>query len=92
MINLGTESWLAMRLGQHGAGVFTGLTDPAIRRERVRAAITDNGLQCVIVGANDRKPENYSQAFERIYGEPLSPPTRKARATQATQPSHGDSP
>lgn len=79
MIHLNAEAWLAKRLGEHGAGVFTGLTDPDIRRERIREAITANLLELVIIGATDRKPETYEQAFERVYGEPLKATKRKAR-------------
>lgn len=33
---LDREAWLAKRLGDHGvAEIFAGLTDPAVRRERV---------------------------------------------------------
>jgi hypothetical protein len=66
------ESYLARRLKDHGVLVFIGVTDPAIRKERFRKAILEGGKDCVIVGRNTAgKVENYSQLFQRIYGEPL---------------------
>lgn len=78
------ELYLAKRLGDHGAGVFTGLTDPAIRRERIRAAILEHGLELVILGrGKDKKPESYAQVFERLYGEPLNGSKRQPRKASA---------
>lgn len=80
MIDLDAEAWLATRLGNHGVEVFIGLTDFDTRRERIRSAITANQLELVIVGANERKPETYAQAFERVYREPLAAAKRKSRS------------
>jgi hypothetical protein len=68
---LDREAWLAQRLGEHGAGIFTGLTDRDVRRERIRAAIVEHGLEAVIVGRHEGRPETYAQVFERLYGTPL---------------------
>lgn len=67
------ELYFIARLKDHGAQIMTGVTDPTIRRERIRKAILDNGLDAVIFGRNrgTGKPDTYSQAFERFYGEPL---------------------
>lgn len=65
------EIWLAGRLAAHGCEIFTGDTDPAIRRDRFRKAIRDNLLGLVVVGQKDGKPMDYATAFESLYGEPL---------------------
>ena len=66
------EAWLAKRLEQHGCEIFAGLTDPAIRRERIRAAIIEHNLAAVVLGRGaDGKPENYEVVFKRLYGQPL---------------------
>jgi len=72
--HLDREAWLAQRLGEHGAGVFTGITDRDVRRERIRAAILEHGLTEVIVGRHEGKPQTYAQVFERLYGTPLDGP------------------
>lgn len=69
------ERWLIRRLGEHGTTVLNGVTDEALRIERVRAAITENGLEHVICGSVKGKPSSYSQAFVRLYRQPL---TRKS--------------
>ena len=72
------EAFIVRRLADHGRQVFTGVTDPAIRRERIRQAILDGKLEAAIIGKNAAgKAETYSQLFERLYGEPLTPKTRK---------------
>lgn len=65
------EMWLATRLKAHGAAIFTGDTDPALRRDRFRKAIRDNLLGLVVVGQKDGKPMDYAAAFESLYGEKL---------------------
>lgn len=64
------ESWLTQRLKDHGCDPYSGGPNPEYR-DRLRAAILDNGMQRVIVGRHAGKPENYAQSFERLYGEPL---------------------
>ena len=71
MTELHHELWLAQRLQRHGVAVFAGDTTPAVRRERMRAAILEHCLSAVIAGSRQRKPETYAQVFERLYGEPL---------------------
>lgn len=69
---LDAELWLVGRLRDHIAQIFTGDTDPAVRKERIRRAIVNAELQSVILGKNAAgKTENYTEAFERLYGEPL---------------------
>jgi hypothetical protein len=68
------ESYFVKRLGEHGQTVYLVRTDPDDRRERIRAAIMVGHLECTILGRrSDGKPENYADAFERLYGEPLTP-------------------
>jgi hypothetical protein len=73
------EAWLARRLlDQTGVDVFTGTTDPTIRRERIRAAILEHSLATIVLGKGaEGKPENYSQIFQRLYGAPLIEPNSK---------------
>jgi hypothetical protein len=68
------ESYFVRRLKDHGRTVFAGVSDPGIRRERIRAAILEGGLDVAIIGRRpDQKPETYAAAFQRFYGEPLEP-------------------
>lgn len=74
------EMFFAKRLADHGVRIFEGLTDPATRKERIRAAILEARLDCTIIGrAPSGKPETYSQSFGRFYGEPLVPSQRKGK-------------
>jgi hypothetical protein len=69
---LDAEMWLLGRLQHHLAQVFTGATDPDVRRERVRRAIVLGELDKIILGKRaDGKAETYEDAFLRLYGEPL---------------------
>lgn len=75
------ELWLLGRLQHHIAQIFTGTTDPDIRKERVRRAIILGELDAIILGKRaGGGSENYSQAFERLYGEPLHKPKAKVKA------------
>lgn len=66
------EAYLERRLGEHGARIEEGLTDAAIRKARMRAAITTAGLADVVIGkGRDGKPMLYREAFAHVYGEPL---------------------
>jgi len=70
--NIFDEAWLAKRMLDHrGPDVFDGITDPDIRKERFRAAIKQCGLECVVIGAKNKKPVNWRDAFESLYGESL---------------------
>lgn len=72
MIQLHDEAWLAKRMLDHrGPDVFDGTTDTNTRKQRFREAIKHCGLECVVIGAKDRKPVNWRAAFEALYGEPL---------------------
>lgn len=76
--NFDQETFLAKRLKDHGMGIFTGVTDPAIRKDRFRQAITAGGLRSVIVGKNTSgKAETYEDLFARIYNEPFEPKKAK---------------
>lgn len=71
---LAAEQWLAKRLTRHGVLVdpFTGVTDTAIRKQRIRDAIAKFDVAQVICGRNQAgKPMTYAQAFEKLYGEKL---------------------
>ncbi len=71
------ELWLAKRLAQHSAltdpeGIFASVSDPATRKERIRAAIHAKGISGVISArGRSGKPVTYAEAFERLYGESL---------------------
>jgi hypothetical protein len=66
------EAYFVRRLAEHGRTVFAGISDPDIRRERIRQAILDGKLDCAILGRRpDGKPETYQAAFERHYQQPL---------------------
>lgn len=90
--HLDHERWLAKRLGEHGAGIFTGLTDRDVRRERIRAAIVEHGLEAVIVGRHEGRPETYAQVFERLYGTPLDPGDGNKRKSAAPKNSPHSAP
>lgn len=78
--SLDAEMWLLGRLQFHIAQVFTGTTDPDIRKERVRRAIVLGELDAVILGKRSGGgSENYATAFERLYGEPLHKPKTKVK-------------
>lgn len=66
------ENWFARRLKEHGREIFFGSTTPAERKERIRAAILERGVDVAIIGklANG-KPETYAEAFQRFFKEPL---------------------
>jgi hypothetical protein len=82
---LDAEMWLAKRITQHLSAVFIETTSRDIRKERIRRAIIAGALDVVILGRHAGKPETYTQAFERLYGEPLQP-KKSARGLPA-QPS-----
>lgn len=72
MTSLNDEAWLARRIREHGGGdVFQGTTDTAVRKERMRQAIKGAQLSAVIISGVGKKPVTWSEAFERLYGEPL---------------------
>ena len=66
------ETWLAHRLGDFGH-VFQGVTDSALRRQRIREAILEGGLDQVVCGKNPTgKTETFGQVYERLFGEPIT--------------------
>jgi hypothetical protein len=83
------ELWLAQRLRQHGAAVFEGVTDRDTRRERVRAAILENGLASVVLGRREGKPCTYAEAFVHVYGEPLIKSTTRNVPRETSEPQAG---
>lgn len=65
------ETWLAERLKAHGCDLYAGGPFEHYR-DRLRATILANGVQRVILGRNKAGMlEDYAQAFERLYAEPL---------------------
>jgi hypothetical protein len=70
-VSLDAEMWLAQRIRLHIVGIFDGETEPAIRRDRARAAIKNNGLESVVAGRRGGRPETYAEVFSRLYGEAL---------------------
>lgn len=73
------EEFFVKRLTDHRREIHAGVTDPATRKQRIREAILAGGLDCTIIGRNPatKKPETYSQCYERIYGEPLCPGSKR---------------
>lgn len=74
------EEYILRRLREHGIFVYpTSAQFPT--RERIRRAILDNGIDCIIIGRNSatKKTETYAQCFERLYGEPLEPKPKRTR-------------
>jgi hypothetical protein len=72
------EAYFVRRLKDHGHAVYLGVTDPDIRRERIRAAILAAKCEQTIMGKNPAgKVETYAQLFERHFNEPLDPKTRR---------------
>ena len=72
MSDLDNEFWLAQRMLDHrGPDVFDGTTDRQTRCQRFREAIKDCGLTNVIIGAKQRKPVSWKEAFESLYGVTL---------------------
>lgn len=69
--SLDAEVWLIARVKAHITGIFDGETSPQIRRDRMRRVLRDNGLDCVIAGTKEGKPETYAEIFRRLYGEAL---------------------
>jgi hypothetical protein len=69
------------RLTEHRRTITAGITDRDERRERIRFAILEGGLEMTIIGRHPttKKPETYAQAFERYYGEALEPKQRKGK-------------
>ncbi len=69
---LDAESYIARRLGEHGARIFDGDTTELSRKERIRAAILEANLNAKNIGTRpDGRRETYAECFERFYGEPL---------------------
>lgn len=69
------EEWLARRCDDFNAGVyaevFSGVTDPATRKARMREAITSRGLADAICGKRGGNVETFRAVFQRIYSEAL---------------------
>jgi hypothetical protein len=73
LLTLQGEQYLIRRLREHTKYTLDGgVTTTEERRERIREAIIEHGLSCVIIGrGKDGKPETWTSAFERLYREPL---------------------
>lgn len=69
--DLDREMWLWKRLKEHGASIFDGVTDRALRKQRAREAINDVGALVVVGRGKDSKPKTYADVFREVYGEPL---------------------
>lgn len=81
--DLKSEDWLAKRVTQLLAAVFSGDTDLETRKARFRRAIAAGGLEGAIAGKNAvGKTETVQDLFERIYGEKLNLPAPKTRAVK----------
>jgi len=74
---LSREMFMASRLKLHGYDVFQGSCDTASRKACFRRVLTEAGIELAIIGKySTGKCLTYAQAFERTYGEPLTPKAR----------------
>jgi len=72
------EEWLARRCDDFNAraggvyaAVFSGVTDTATRKARMREAIQSRGLADAICGKRGGNVETFRAVFQRIYSEAL---------------------
>lgn len=72
------EEWLARRCDDFGrrvngvyAAVFSGVTDTATRKARMREAIRERGIADAICGKRGEKVETFRAVYQRVYGEAL---------------------
>jgi hypothetical protein len=89
---LNAEMWLAGRMREHDVHtVFDGVTDSDMRKARFREAIVRGGLEFVMAchAEDGRTAETYSEAFERIYGEPLELDVSKRARRKKAAPGAG---
>lgn len=63
--------------GKGDADPFGGTTDQAQQKERIRTLLLAHGLGTVIHG--NRGTETYAEGFERFFGEPLDPNSKRRR-------------
>jgi hypothetical protein len=74
------EAWIIIRLVDHGAArpgeITSGITTFAIRRDRIRQAITAHALAdrpIGTVGKTKKREETFGSIFAKFYLEPLIP-------------------
>lgn len=68
------EMYMAKCLEAHGCDVFAGSSNGASRKALFRRVITERGLEPVVIGKDSAgKALTYAQAFQRTYGELLTP-------------------
>jgi hypothetical protein len=65
------EHYIVMRLHEHGAAIYTGVTDQEIRKARIRAAIVNNRLECASVKNAAGIAETWTDLFQRVFNEQL---------------------
>jgi hypothetical protein len=68
------EMYLVSRLKVHDPSsmkVFAGITDAALKKQRMREVIQKVGPSVIVGRDKDRRPISYGAAFEALYGEPL---------------------
>lgn len=74
------EVALAADLKHYGRRIFDGRSDPTERCKRVRAAIIAANLAHRITASSaESRPERFSEAFKRIYKQPLQPEQPKGK-------------
>lgn len=82
-LDFGTEAeqFFLQRLHNFGAFVYpVGPNYPL--KERIREAIRQHKLDCVVIGRHDKRAETFAQCFERYYGEPLEPKPSKRKGKE----------
>ena len=72
------EAYVVKRLRAKGIHIYP-VSDAFPMKERIRRAIVDSKIEYAILGTNPatKKTDTFLQAFERLYGEPLEPKSRK---------------
>lgn len=69
--DLNTYFWFLNRLGDRA--LYAGVTDGAIRRDRIRDRILELGWENKKAGYYRELPQTFGECFERAFGIPLSP-------------------
>lgn len=71
------EAWMARKL-ELPLSWAAGVTTAEQRKERIRAAIREQGREYAIAGKRPGQPaETWGALFERVYGEPFSVETQR---------------
>lgn len=78
------EAWLAELLKAHGCDIYVGGPYETYA-DRLGACIVRNGMQMVVVGRREGRPETYRDCWERLYGRKLSDVPRETLDTKSSR-------